>query len=65
MELQERTAKLYRQMLKAMQVAHVDEIITPGFQIPPAPPSGGGGGSGAGLSINTADNMTGQQPPNI
>jgi len=51
-------------MLKAMQVAHVDEIITPGFQIPPMPPSGGGGG-GAGLSINTGDNMAGQQPPNI
>lgn len=62
-ELQERTAQLYRQMLKAMQVAHVDEIIQPGFQLPmQGAPSGG---NGAGLPINTADNMPGQQLPNV
>ena len=58
-ELQQRTAQLYRQMLKAMQVAHVDEIIAPGFQIPPAPTGGAQGGQ----AINTIDNMPGQQPP--
>ena len=60
-ELQVRTSQLYRQMLKAMQVAHVDEIIQPGFQIPPqGTPSGGSGNPQA---INTQDNMPGQQPP--
>lgn len=58
-ELQQRTSQLYRQMLKAMQVAHVDEIIAPGFQIPPAPTGGAQGGQ----AINTIDNMPGQQPP--
>jgi len=59
-ELQQRTATLYRQMLKAMQVAHVDQIIQPGYQIPAQPPSGGQGSSTA---LNTSDNMPGQQPP--
>ena len=60
-ELQMRTAQLYRQMLKAMQVAHVDEIIHPGFQIPQqGTPSGGGSG---GLMINTDNGMPAQQPP--
>lgn len=59
-ELQVRTAKLYRQMLKAMQVSHVDEIIQPGFQIPP---QGQQGQAMGGQPINTANNMSGQQPP--
>ena len=59
-ELQQRTATLYRQMLKAMQVAHVDQIIQPGYQIPAQPTSGGQGSSTA---LNTLDNMPGQQPP--
>ena len=62
-ELQQRTAKLYRQMLKAMQVQHVDEIIEPGFQIPANPQDGGG--KGGGQVINTNDNMPGQQPPMV
>jgi hypothetical protein len=66
-ELQMRTAQLYRQMLKAMQVAHVDEIIQPGFQIPPqGTPSGGSPGAPPGMgSPATDDAMPGQQPPNV
>jgi hypothetical protein len=60
-DIQVRVAQLYRQMLKAMQVAHVDEIIQPGFQIPPqSTPSGGGMPPQA---LNTQNNMPGQQPP--
>jgi hypothetical protein len=40
-EMQARVAPLYRQMLKAFQVNGVDEIIQPGFQIPPTSTSGG------------------------
>lgn len=61
-ELQARTAQLYRQMLKAMQVAHVDEIIQPGYQIPPqGAPSGGGMPQQA---LNTNNNMPSQVAPN-
>ena len=59
-ELQARTAQLYRQMLKAMQVAHVDEIIQPGYQIPPqGTPSGGA----MNPQFLTDSGMPGQQPP--
>jgi hypothetical protein len=41
-EIQARSASLYRNMLKAMQVQNVDEIIQPGFQIAPqGTPAGG------------------------
>ena len=60
-ELQARVAPLYRQMLKAMQVAHVDEIIQAGYQIPPQnTPSGGAMSPQA---LNTQNNMSGQQTP--
>ena len=67
-ELQSRTYKLYRQMLKAMQVANVDEVINPnGFQLPPQNmPAGGGAGQAAvNQAINTNSNMAGTVPPSV
>lgn len=42
-EVQERTAGLYQQMLKALQVANADDIIQP-LLMPPEMMGGGGGG---------------------
>ena len=70
-ELQQRLAPLYRQMLKAFQISHVDQIISPtDHQLPPSAPNGGfepqegAGGGQPNQAINTDNNMPAEMQPN-